>query len=279
MGRQTRRTKIINLLNQILITSECKSCNVCLRLDFPNNRIFPVSPNHWNQDQEQRDSKHPKYRGSLSGKRMDSIYPIHPSRIKPQITKQNKRKKRKRWSSYFDLLLRGCLKLFGTDLKKISLIIPEFNKSFIVKKIKQIKWKRLSLDNNEYRNLNKHCKSKEKNELKICTNNSPQLLPIDATKEESNRCVTPDPNINKYSKGEIHKLKEERVRPKIIKSPFVFDRLNERKESLIFTTPIQVANNSFSMDELAIKFLNISPGGYNLEDLESESHFALFNKL
>ena len=290
MGRQTRRTKIINLLNEILVTSECKSCSACLRLDFPNRRFFPLSSDHWQEEQtEESENGHHKYRGSLSGKRMGLIYPFETPIPKPSENKGKKRRKRKRWSPYFDVLLRGCLKLFDTDLKKISLIIPEFNTSFIVKKIKQIKSLQLTLNNDKYRHLTgtyrerKLCIRTEGTENRgYSIKNSPNLLHINATKEEdSYRCATPLNKVDKQDsstndKGEKSILKEHKNEFKIIRSPFELDRLKGRREHLLFATPIQAVNKSFSMDDLGSRFMNISPGGYRLDDLESESHFPNF---
>lgn len=291
MGRQTRRTKIINLLNEILVTSECKSCNACLRLDFPNRRFFPLSSDHWQEElTEESMNGHHKYRGSLSGKRMHLIHPFELSIPETPKNKGKARKKRKRWSPHFDLLLRGCLNLFDTDLKKISLIIPEFNPSFIVKKIKQIKWLQLTINNDKYRDLTGNSGERKKDERGygreeqgLSIKPSPQLLYVNATKEEeSYRCTTPLNRVDKYDnstydKGEKSLLKENRNEFKLSKSPFVLDKPRGRRENLVFATPIQAVNKSFSMDDMGSKFINISPGGYRLDDLESESHFALFN--
>jgi hypothetical protein len=281
----------MNLLDEILVTSGCTNCNANLRLDFPNKRFFPLSIDPWQEEYtEDERSKHHKYRGSLSGKRMNMIFPFISPTPNPAPIKEKKRRKRKRWSSNFDLLLRGCLNLFGTNLKKISLIIPEFNSSFIVKKIKRIKWLQLTLSNEKYRSLTEICKGEPNNDKARKTDGpryynkgSPHLVHVNATKEEeSGKCTTPVNIIDKcdsstFNKCEKTVLKEHINDQQIIKSPFVFDRLRRKRESLVFATPIQVINKSFSLDEMGSKFINISPGGYQMDDLESESHFTLFN--
>lgn len=172
MKRQSRATKMKKLLNSIRITSHCHNCPSHLLLHFLKNKFFLLSIPTKEKMSLEENNEH-KSTIISSGKQLSPLQDRQQQTSKIKTTYPKIRKKRSRWGKEQQLLLRGCLKLFGNDLEAIHLIIPEFNFNFLTKKIKALEWKNLYTNNEEYVQL---AKFKEKvvaiNTEKVTTRNS-----------------------------------------------------------------------------------------------------------
>lgn len=58
-----------------------------------------------------------------------------------QKIKKIKKRGRKKWVTRHDLLLEGCVLLWGDDVQKIMRLLPEFNENVIKRKLGHVLWK------------------------------------------------------------------------------------------------------------------------------------------
>ena len=70
---------------------------------------------------------------------------LRPTNRSIQKAKNLIKRGRKPWTATHSLLLQGCLKLFGDQIDKIKLFLPEFNDTTIRKKISLLGWKKYVL--------------------------------------------------------------------------------------------------------------------------------------
>ena len=60
--------------------------------------------------------------------------------------KKIKKRGRKKWTTRHDLILEGCLLLWGDDIRIIGKLLPEFNQNVITKKLSHFMWKKYAVN-------------------------------------------------------------------------------------------------------------------------------------
>lgn len=60
--------------------------------------------------------------------------------------KKIKKRGRKKWTTRHDLILEGCLLLWGDDIRIIGKLLPEFNQNVITKKLSHLMWKKYAVN-------------------------------------------------------------------------------------------------------------------------------------
>lgn len=70
---------------------------------------------------------------------------LRPTNRNTQKAKKIVKRGRKPWTVTHSQLLKGCLKLFGDEIDKIKLFLPDFNDATIRKKISLLGWKKYVL--------------------------------------------------------------------------------------------------------------------------------------
>lgn len=72
-----------------------------------------------------------------------------PMHSKP---KKIKKRGRKKWTSKHELILEGCVLIWGDDVSKIQKLLPEFNDNVIRKKLSHFMWKKYAVKNEHEEN-------------------------------------------------------------------------------------------------------------------------------
>lgn len=86
--------------------------------------------------------------------------------LKGGVTYHSKQKKikkrgRKKWFSRHDLILEGAILLYGDNIDQIQLLLSEFNRNMITKKLNHVLWKKYSILPKINQNQGNECRFKE----------------------------------------------------------------------------------------------------------------------
>ena len=151
MTRQARKTKIVNLMENLLITLHCSDCNVFIKLDLPKEKWFTFEPSTLPIDHKA--SQISNLQITSGGTDLYSIFSTLKDKKKTVRSSKIKKKKKDSWDAEHDLLLKGIIKLFGLNFHIIRLLMPDFNLKILMSKIIALEWQCLASSDKIYKEL------------------------------------------------------------------------------------------------------------------------------